>query len=168
MTTFTSDPLIIPPTHGYAGTSKRQYYYYDIAANPADGDIYELGYVLPNMLVTGGHIATADIDTGTEALDIDFGWAAGGASTDTWTDPISGITFTNAAATADPDGFCNVGVLTGDGSAEIYQAGVNYRAFVLVTPLWFSAKTKIQLEANAAAGTFTAGRFGVYLDYILT
>ena len=166
--TLTQSPLIVAPTHGYAGTLKRQYFFYEIAANVEDGDIFELGYIPGNVLVTGGHIATDDLDTGTEAMDVDVGWAAAGSATDTWTDPASGITYTNSAASASPAGFCNAGVLTGDGTPEVYQAGVNYRAFVLPIPLWFSAKTMVQLEANAAAGTFTAGRFGVYLDYILT
>lgn len=166
--TLTRSPLILSPTHGYAGNLKRQYYNYEIAANVEDGDIFELGYIPARALVMGGYIATDDLDTGTEALDIDVGYAAAGASDDTWTDPISGIVYTNAAASAAPAGICNVGVMTGDGSAEIYQAGVNYRAFVLPIPLWFSAKTMLQLEANAAAGTGGTGTFGVYLDYVLT
>jgi hypothetical protein len=167
--TLTQSPLPVAHTHGYAGNVKRQWFYYDIAADVEDGDIFELGYLPANCVVTGGHVAAADIDTGTEAIDIDVGWAANsGASTDTWIDPQTQVTLANSGATADPDGFCNTGVLTGDGSAEIYQAGVNYRQFVFVTPLYFSHKTKVQLEANAAAGTFTAGRFSVYIDYYLT
>jgi hypothetical protein len=167
--TLTQDPMIVAPTHGYAGTLKRQYFFYEIAANVEDGDIFELGYLPPNVLVVGGHIATDDLDTGTEAMDVDVGWAANGAAaTDSWTDPNSGRTFTDAGASADPDGFCDAGVLTGDGSAEIYQAGVNYRAFVFPVPLWFGRKTKVQLEANVAAGTGGTGTFGVYIDYILT
>ena len=39
------------------------------------------------------------------------------------------------------------------------------RWMVLPDPLYFSAETMVQLEANAAAGTFAAGTFGVYLMY---
>lgn len=166
--TLTRSPLVISPTHGYAGILKRQYFNYEIAANVEDGDIFELGYLPARSLVMGGFIATDDLDTGTEAMDVDLGWAAAGSSADTWTDPNSGIVYTNAAASASAAGLCNVGVMTGDGTAEVYQAGVNYRAIVLPIPLWFSTKTLIQLEANAAAGTGGTGTFGVYIDYVMT
>lgn len=166
--TLTASPLPNGYTQGPAGCVIRSYYTYEIAADSEDGDIWELGYIPKYALVTGGAIVTDDIDTGTEAIDIDLGWAAAGASTDTWKDPRTGVTFTNAAATADPDGFVNTGVLTGDAITDLAAAGTNYRPILLPVPLWFSEKTKLQIEANAAAGTFTAGTFGVYLEYSIT
>ncbi|MGE0629647.1 MAG: hypothetical protein AB7O43_17700 [Hyphomicrobiaceae bacterium] len=164
--TLTQSPLAKGPTHGYAGNLKRQYFYYELAGAVEDGDIFELGYLPGNILVVGGHIATDDIDTGTEALDIDVGYAAAGEATDTWTDPNTGVTFTNAAASAAAAGFCNSGVLSGDGITDLLAAGVNYRPFVFPVPLFFSAKTMVQIEANAAAGGGHTGTFGVYIDYI--
>ena len=111
---------------------------YDIAADVEDGDIFELGKIPANCLVYGGWIAVDDIDTGTE-IDIDVGWAAAGGS-DTYTDTQTGVTYTNAAATADPDGFVNTGVLTGDGSAGSLCCGQTLRWMVLPDPLYFSRR----------------------------
>ena len=165
--TLTRSPLINAPTAGLAGTLKRQYFSYEIGAAVEDGDIFELGYLPKGCLVTGGFVAADDIDTGTEALDIDVGWAVSGETTDTFYDSVTGTTFTNSGGTADPDGFCNVGVMTGDGSAEVYQAGVTYRSFVFPVPLYFSERTLVQLEANAASNAGHTGTFGVYIDYIM-
>ncbi|HPR08134.1 MAG TPA: hypothetical protein PLI17_16000 [Denitromonas sp.] len=162
--TLSNSPLTVGPGSGLAGNAKIWHRKYDIAADVEDGDIFELGKIPANCLVYGGWIAVDDIDTGTESIDIDVGWAAAGGS-DTYTDTQTGVTYTNAAATADPDGFVNTGVLTGDGSAEVYAAGKTLRWMVLPDPLYFSAETMVQLEANAAAGTFAAGTFGVYLMY---
>jgi hypothetical protein len=165
--TLTRSPLVVAPTAGLAGTLKRQYFSYEIGAAVEDGDIFELGYLPKGCLVTGGFIATDDIDTGTEALDIDVGWAANGGASATFYDSLTGATLTNSGGTADPDGFCNVGVMTGDGTGEVYQAGVNYRAFVFPVPLYFSEKTMVQLEANVASAGGHTGTFGVYIDYIM-
>lgn len=164
--TLANSPLHVLPGAGYAGSIIRGHLSRLLDTTVLeDGDIFQLGYTPKRALVFGGYLCTADLDTGTEALDIDAGWAAAGSATDTWTDPNTGITYTNAAASADPDGLCNCGVLTGDGVSEVYNAGVNYRAFVFPLPLYFSEKTMIQLEVNAAAGTQAAGRFSVFLDY---
>lgn len=166
--TLTASPLPNGYTQGPAGCIIRSYYQYEIAANSEDGDIWELGYIPKYALVSGGGLITDDLDTGTETIDIDVGWAAAGAATDTWTDPRTGLTFTNAAATADPDGLVNTGVLTGDAVTDVMAAGTNWRPFILPVPLWFSRKTKLQIEANAAANAFAAGTFGVYLEYTIT
>lgn len=163
--TLSNDPLTTGATHGLSHTLKVWHRKYEIAANVEDGDIFELGYLPKNAVVCGGWVAADDIDTGTEALDIDVGWAANGGGSATYTDAETGVTYTNAGANASPSGLANVGVMTGDGSAEIYQAGVSYRAMVFPDPLWFSEKTKVQLEANAAANAFAAGTFGVYILY---
>lgn len=163
--TLTNTFLPMGATHGLAKNLKVHYLTASIAsAAIEDGDIWVMGYMPPNSMVVGGWMATTDLDTGTEALDIDVGWAAAGAS-DTYTDPENGLTYTNAAASADPDGLCNVGVMTGDGVSEVYNAGKNFRWLTFEKPLFFSAKTTIQIEANAAAGTQAAGTFGVYLLY---
>jgi len=167
--TLTRSPLIVAPAGGLGGDLKRQYFGYELAAAVEDGDIFELGYLPKNCLVVGGRLATDDIDTDAETaeLDIDVGWAANGGGSATWTDPNTGITFTNSGANASATGICNVGVLSGDGIAQVYQAGVNYRAFVFPVPLFFSERTMIQAEANAAAGDGDVGTFGFYLDYIM-
>ena len=167
--TLTATTLPVDYSQGLAGNLIRQHYVYEIlVAAVEDGDIWELGYIPRNALVSGGHIVTDDLDTGTEALDIDVGFAAAGTATDTWTDPNTGVVYTNAAASASAAGFVNSGVLSGDGATDVFAAGVNYRPILLPYPLWFSAKTMLQIEANAAAGTQAAGTFSVYLDYQIT
>ena len=117
-----------------------------------DGDIWKIGYIPKNAIVCGGWIATDDLDTGTEALDIDVGFDANGAGSVTWTDPRyrrhvhqcpRPLPILTASAM--------LVFMTGDGTGEVYQAGVNFRQFVLPVPLWFAANTMVHLEANAAA-----------------
>jgi hypothetical protein len=117
--------------------------------------------------VVGGCIAADDIDTGTETLDLDVGWAANGGGAATFYDSKTGLTLTNSGENASVAGFCNGGVFTGDGSAEVYNAGVNYRALVFPMPLYFSEKTMVQVEANAASHGGHTGTFGIYIDYIM-
>jgi hypothetical protein len=106
-----------------------------------DGDIFEMCKLPAGAVVVGGWIQGGDLDTGIEAIDIDIGWAANGVDL------------------ADPDGFGNLGVITGDASVHLPVAGI-YIPFAGVLqatgPKKFSAETTIQLEANAAAATHAA------------
>lgn len=149
--------------HGYAGALYGVYGYYDVAANVEDGDIFELVYTPKNFLALFGGFVAADLDTGTEAIDIDIGWKANGGGAETYTAPW-GEVLTNAAGADDPDGLVNSGVLTGDAIAtDLVAAGVNWRPFIMPTPKFFSRPTLIQAEANAAADSFAAGRISVHL-----
>jgi hypothetical protein len=139
---------------------------YEIAANVEDGDIFELGYVPRNAVVVAAGLVCDDMDTGTEALDMDLGFAANSAGSVTYTDPETGQTYTNAAASASPAGFINAGVLTGDGLAELHTG--NQRLQLMVEPLWFADETMVQIEANVAAATFAAGTARAYLIYYIT
>lgn len=160
--TLTNSLMTVGPTHGLAGNLKVWHRKYEIAAQVEDGDIFELGYIPGRIMVCGSAFVCDDIDTGTEALDMDVGWAAAGGS-ETYTDPETGITYTNAAASASPTGLHNAGVLTGDGLAESHTG--NLRVQFYPDPLYFSSKTKIQIEANAAANAFAAGTAAVYIFY---
>lgn len=123
---------------------------YDIAANVEDGDIFELCRLPAGAVVVGGAFWATDLDTGTEALDIDIGWAA------------------NGTEAADPDGFVNTGVLTGDAITDLLAAGNNYRPFVMSSgPISFSAETVVQAEANVAAATFATGTIYVSVYYVV-
>lgn len=126
---------------------------YAIAADLEDGDIFEMHWVPDGATVLGGWTIAGDLDTGTEAIDIDLGWAA------------------NSEDSADPDGFGNLGVWTGDTSVHLGGA-LNYfpHQGVIVTagPKTYTTgggATKIQLEANAAAGTFAAAQATVVTFY---
>lgn len=138
--------------HGIAGNVKCAYGSYDIAAVVEDGDIFELVRVPKGATVIGGWLLGADIDTGTETLDMDIGWAANG-------DEI-----------ADPDGFGNLATWTGDVSVHLGAAG-NYFPLqgVLLTagPKTFNAETMIQVEANTASHGGHVGMITAVVLYVM-
>ena len=100
MATFTADRAAKgAPTAGSGdgGSLKYAYGTLDIAANPTDGDIYEMCRLPAGAVILGGWFRGDRLDTNaTETLDLDLGWAA------------------NGTEAADPDGLGNLGVLTGD------------------------------------------------------
>lgn len=161
--TLTNTLMTVGATHGLAKNLKIWHRKYEIAANVEDGDIFELGYLPRNSMVCATVFVLDDIDTGTEALDMDVGWAANGGGSATYTDPDTGVTYTNSGATASATGFSNAGTLTGDGIAELHTG--NQRIQFYVDPLYFSEKTKVQIEANTAANAFAAGGAAVYILY---
>lgn len=162
---------IIPQayTAGYAGNVKRVQWKSPLidASELADGDIVQMGYLPAHSLVFKAEMwSTVDFDGGTETLDIDLGVAAAGNTTDQWTDPSTGVTYTNAAGTADPDAFINAGVLTGDALAAPYAGYLNYRLGLYSDMLYFSDKTLVQFEVNAAVqATPTDGYLVAVLHY---
>jgi len=141
---------------GPAGVLHCAYGVYEKDANAfEDGDIFEMCRIPANCTVVGGFFMADDLDTGTETLDIDIGWAA------------------NGVESADPDGFGNLGVLTGDAFAAgnlSAVAGLMYPLQgTLLTdgPQSFSAETVIQLEANAASNAGHTGTMSVVVYYIM-
>lgn len=142
-----------------AGLVCAAYGSYDVAANVEDGDIFEMCKVPAGAVILGGHFYGGDLDTGTETLDLDIGWAANGGS--------------GTYDAADVDGLGNFGVITGDAFATgnvSNVAGANYPlAGLLVTGVLpsFTMETTIQVEANAAAATFAAGTLSVVVYYVV-
>lgn len=135
-----------------AGTVAFAYGKYEIAANVEDGDIFQMCKVPAGAFVIDGFVRADDLDTGAEALDIDVGWAA------------------NGAEAADPDGFGNLGVWTGDAVAGIKPETQIYYPFNGVLkdgPKAFTQETIIQLEANAAATTGGTGTVYVGVYYVV-
>lgn len=155
MATFTAaraeatQPVYSPPGGGATGFA---YGVIEIATNVADGDIFEMCRVPRGAIVVDGFIRADDMDTGTEALDMDIGWAANGVDA------------------ADPDGFGNLGVWSGDAVTDVKpEVGINYRFQGVLKdgPKAFGAETVIQVEANAAAATFAAGTLYVGVYYVM-
>lgn len=138
---------------GPAGNVKCAYGTYTIAANVEDGDIFEMLKLPKGAVVISGHLYAGDLDTGVESIDMDVGWAANGVDA------------------ADPDGFGNFGVWTGDAVTGYKpETGTSMPlGGVLITagPKTFSADTTIQIEANAAAATFAAGTVSLIIYYLL-
>jgi len=137
---------------GEANTLKCAYGTYEIAANVEDGDIFEMCRLPAGAVVIDGFIRADDLDTNaTETLDMDIGWAANGVDA------------------ADPDGFGNLGVWTGDAVANWKPEVMNYFALNGVLkdgPKTFTVETVIQIEANAAAATGGTGTLTVAVYYL--
>lgn len=139
--------------HGFGGAVKVAWGAYTLAANPTAADIIEFCRLPAYATVIGGWLMGPDIDTGTEAFDIDIGWAANGTDA------------------ADPDGFGNFGVLSGDVITELKPVAGIYnplQGVLLVDgPKTFSAETVIQGVVNAAANAGGTGTLSLVVLYTL-
>lgn len=125
---------------------------YTLAANVEDGDIFQMCRIPAGATVIGGYLQAADLDTGIETLDMDVGWAG------------------NGTEAADPDGFGNLGVWTGDVSVHLPVAGNYFPLAGTLTsagPQTFTAETIIQVEANAAAATGGTGVMTLVVFYTM-
>lgn len=125
---------------------------YAVGAAVEDGDIFELCKLPKGAVVIGGRFHAGDLDTGSEAIDIDLGWAANGEDA------------------ADVDGFGNLGTLTGDAVTGVKpETGTSMPlGGVMITAGFkkFAAETIIQAEVNTAAATFAAGTISVVIYYL--
>ena len=125
---------------------------YDISANVEDGDIFEMCKIPAGATIIGGWIYADDLDTGTEALDLDVGWAA------------------NGVESADSDGLGNLGTLTGDAVTGIKpEVGTSMPLggkLLTAGPQKFTKRTTIQIEANTPANTFAAGTISLIVYYL--
>lgn len=126
---------------------------YTLAANPSAADIIEFCRVPAGATVIGGFLQGADIDTGTEAFDLDIGWAANGTDV------------------ADPDGFGNFGVMDGDAVAQFRPVAGIYYPFVNIIQdagfKTFSAETVITGTVNAPANAGGTGLLKVVVFYVI-
>jgi hypothetical protein len=138
---------------GQAGSMKIAHGQYNVTAAVEDGDIFVLCRIPPGATVVGGRFYADDLDVGTEALDMDIGWAA------------------NGTEAADPDGLLNAGTLTGDAVTGVKpETGTSMPlGGVLITAgkASFTNKTAIQAEVNTAANSFTEGTIGVVIFYTM-
>lgn len=173
MATFTGKQVTnAPAQHNLHGVLHAAVGEILVSANPADGDIYKLVTLPAGALVVDAEFWIADLDTGTEVLDIDFGWAANGGGVETFT-ASDGTVYTNAFGTADPDGFITTGdVLEGDATTDqpIIDAGTgSYRRSGKFTTgyKYASRETVVQAEANVAANAFTAGKISCKIEYVM-
>jgi hypothetical protein len=125
---------------------------YTLAANPSQNDVIEFCKVPAGGTVIGGFLQGADIDTGTEAFDIDIGWAANGTDN------------------ADTDGFGNFGVQTGDAVTDFRPVAGIYMPFINIIQdsgyKTFAAETKIIGTVNAAANAGGTGLLKVVVFFV--
>lgn len=135
------------PVSLYAGAGVVQAAYgsYTLAANPAQNDVIEFCKVPAGAVILGGWFRGEDIDTGTEALDIDIG------------------------TSADTDAFGNFGVLTGDATTDVkpevsllYQLNGTLKS----GPVAVTSETTIIGTVNAAANSGGTGTLWVCVLYV--
>lgn len=158
----------VPAGHGLHMNLKVAFGKYTYAAAPSANDLANMFRLPKNCLVVWGFMASDDIDSGTEALEIDVGFTAngGGAATlvtsdgTTWTNNNSG----SASATA----FIDSGVLTGDTITDLI-AGMNWRPFqgIKTGPMFFSEETVCQAKITAAANAGGTGTLYVCAFYVV-
>jgi hypothetical protein len=136
-----------------AGALCAAYGSYELTANPAASDLIQLCRLPRGAVVLGGFFRAEDLDSnGTETIDIDIGWAA------------------NGVESADPDGFGNFGVRSGDavtdylpeGGTLLPLNGVLANAFQT-----FSAETIVQATVIAQSATFATGTISVVVLYVV-
>ena len=138
---------------GQANALLVAYGVYNLAANPSISDVIEFCKLPAGAVVHGGYVQAVDLDTNaTETLDIDIGWAA------------------NGVEIADPDGFGNFGVQTGDASVHLPVAGIYLPLAGIIQSAGvqaFSAETKVIGTVIAAAATGGTGVIKVVVHYTM-
>lgn len=157
------------PHNGLFGDTKTWFGRYNFGTVVVeDGDIRRALILPRRSLVVGGELWTGELDTNaTDTINFDVGWAANSGGSATYTIPGTSITFTNAGATADPNGFITPGVLTSAAITNLVAAGVNYRPLPLPTgPLYFSEDTVVQFEVNAPSATPADAQAWLILRYL--
>lgn len=130
------------------------------------GDVYTIGTALEanstvdichlpkGAKILGGYLFGTDLDTGTEALEIDVGTRAKGTD---YND-----------SSADPDKLLNSGVLSGDAVAEhvpVAQLCVHIQP--PGGPLELTVDTTVFLTFTAAAAAGGTGTVGLQLFYVV-
>ncbi len=115
-------------------------------------DVFLMCKIPAGATIIGGYVRGKDLDTGTEALDIDVGWTA------------------NGAESADPDGLGNLGLWSGDAATDVRpEVGIYYNfGGVLMTagPQTFTRETTIALTVNTPANVLTSGLVTVVVHFV--
>lgn len=140
-----------------AGVLMAAYGSFEVLINPVANDTYELCKVPAGAVIMYAMFYCDDLDTGTEVMDLDLGWKANGGS--------------GTYDTVDADGLANLGVLLGDTTAPNLATAVGL-VYNCAGPIFgdgdfpsFTAETVIQVTANVAAHTFTAGAMSCFVAY---
>jgi hypothetical protein len=150
---------IAKPAYAGAGLLHALPWTYDFLVNPTAADIVQCGWLPAGAKVTGGFIYATDLDTGTEAMDMDLGWAANGGS--------------GTYDAADPDGLGNFGVWNGDSFALGNLWNVAGQCWILAGILTtgvfpsFTKNTRVQLVVNVAANATGTGKLCGVVNYVV-
>jgi len=151
-------PVFQPPEGG--GVLCAAYGTVEIAAGNLleAGDVIEFCKVPARAVIVGGWVYgdTIDADTGSEALNIDFGWLANGGSG----------TYDAANAT----GLGDMGVLVGTGITGLIITGIFRPAqgqLMAVGPFQFTKETTFVGTVNVAADTTGTGTLTLVVLYLV-
>lgn len=143
------------PTPGLpipAGTLGVAYGEYNFTVAPGAADVIKMCKLPAGATVIDGFLAAADLDTGTETLDLDCGWLGNGTDA------------------ADPDGFGNFGVLSGDATTERFPvAGIRVPFVNIIQDSGhktFAAETTVTVTVTAAANAGGTGMLKVVVYYV--
>lgn len=138
------------PSPGDAGEVKSLYAIIDVTTIAVGTNTIDIGYLPKGAIPIGGYFSCVDMDTGTEALDMDLGITDNG---------VDG---------ADPDFFMNGGLFSGDAITDLpLTNSANYRPFTGPFPkTQLGAKTLVQQITNTAANATGTGKFVVRIDYL--
>ena len=142
------------PGHGIGGTLKVACGSLEITTALAANDVLEFCKVPAGAVVVGGHLMGDDIDSNaTENFDMDIGWLA------------------NGEQSADPDGFGNLGVITGDAILGIKpEVDIYYplgKVIRTAGPKLFTAETTISGHVNVAAASGGTGTLTMVVFYFI-
>jgi hypothetical protein len=135
-----------------AGNLCVAYGVYEHASNLAAATIIEYCKVPAGAVVIGGWFRGDDLDTGTEELDIDIGYAA------------------NGDVSADPDAFGNFDVITGDVVTSLKpEVTILYplNGTLKDGPVTFTRETTIIGTVNVDAATGGTGTSWVCVYYVV-
>ena len=133
------------------GVVQSLYAIIDVTTIAVGTNTIDVGYLPKGAIPIGGYFACVDMDTGTEALDMDLGITANGVDV------------------ADPDFFMNGGLFSGDAITDLpLTNSANYRPFTGPFPVTqLGAKTLVQQITNTAANATGTGKFVVRIDYLM-
>jgi hypothetical protein len=146
--------LSLVPTPGAVGEAHTLHCLYEIVnitTIAVDNDTADVGYLPKGARPVWGYFGSADLDTGTESLDMDLGITANGVDS------------------ADADFFMNGGVFTGDAITDLpLTNAANIRFFTGPFPVTtLGARTLVQMKTIAAANATGTGKFVVCINYLL-
>jgi hypothetical protein len=137
--------------HGFAGNLKVAYGTYNIGSAVAQNDVIRMCRTPRNAVILDVAVFGQDIDTGTESLDFDVGYAANGVDV------------------ADPDAWGSFVNVTGDGLGND-TAGVRlFGGGVLASggPKTLGAETVHQITFKGAANAGGTGRLNMLVYYVI-
>jgi hypothetical protein len=139
---------------GHGGSNiKAAWGTYTIATALEANSTVDMCHLPKGATIIGGMLQGSDLDTGTEALEIDVGTRTKGDAYD--------------ATSADPDALLNSGVLSGDAVAEHVPTARICVHLAVPAPIVLTVDTTVFVTITAAAAATGTGTIWVRIDYVV-